>query len=148
MALIARLVTFVDIADETRPSQLSFSARHDALLADGRRIVLLDDRGWSQSRICAFSDTESAVPERPSSPWDGVTREDIEKTARTVVGPDSAYAEYTQAEMDEGHWSYLSAALEEEGVHVGATDLRALPHEVELSDRLLARLDRPPESVV
>jgi len=46
VARIARLVTFVDIVG-ANPSQLSFSARHDALLADGRRIVLLNDRGWS-----------------------------------------------------------------------------------------------------
>ena len=40
MALVARLVTFVDI-DDSQASGLSFCARHDALLADGRRIVLL-----------------------------------------------------------------------------------------------------------
>jgi hypothetical protein len=140
VARIARLVTFVDIR-EAHLSQLSFSARHDALLADGRWIVLLDDRGWTQSRIRSFSTDGSRMPEAPSSPWDRVRREDIEETARMVVGPDSAYGGYTQAEMDEGHWSFLSAALEEHGVVVDAANLRALPHEVELSDRLVARLE-------
>jgi hypothetical protein len=146
MASLARLVTVVDIIG-ANPSQLSFSARHDAVLADGRRVVLLDDRGWSQSRVHFFGERESPMREEASSPWEGVTREDIEETARTVVGPDSAYGEYTQAEMDEGHWSFLCAALEAQGVDVDATDLRALPHEVELSARLLTRLDSPPDEI-
>ena len=139
MALVARLVTFVDI-DNAEASGLSFSARHDALLADGRRIVLLDDRGWSQSRIYFSCEGEPPMREDPVSPWEGVTREDIEETARTVVGPDEAYGDYTQAELDEAHWGYLAAALQEQGVDVEEADLEALPHDVQLSDRLLARL--------
>jgi hypothetical protein len=142
VAFITRLVTFVDIHDVSA-SQLSFAARHDALLADGRRIVLLNDRGWSQSSMHVFSDPESPNRQEPPSPWVGVTREQVEETARTVVGPDGAYGDYTQAQLDEGHWSYLSAALEEQGVEVDGTVLRALPHEVELSDRLLAHFADP-----
>lgn len=142
MALVARLVTFVDIAD-ANPSPLGFSARHEAVLADGRRMVLLNDRGWTQSRI-NFIDWDGPVEVQASSPWEGVTREQIEETARTVVGPECAYRDFTQAEIDEGHWSYLSAALEQQGLDVDASDLRALPHDVELSDRLLARLGEPP----
>lgn len=140
--LLTRLVTFVDIhaADD---SQLSFSARHDVLLADGRRIVLLDDRGWSQSRIHFFGDSEPTTRNEGSSPWDGVTRAHIEAAARTVVGPDEAYGDYTQSEIDEAHWAYLSGTLEKHGIDVDATDLRALSHEVELSDRLLARIGDP-----
>lgn len=138
MASVERLVTFVDL-DEASDSQLSFSARHDVLLADGRRIVLLNDRGWSQSRPISFSDGESPMPREPSSPWE-VTRGHIEETARSVVGPDPAYGEYVQAEMDAAHWEYLSAKLEEQGVDVVRADLVALPHEVELSSRLLVRL--------
>jgi hypothetical protein len=143
VGLIERLVTFVDI-DDANLSQLSFSARHDALLADGRRVVLLNDRGWSQSRINFVSDPELPMRGEAFSPWEGVTREQIEEIARTVVGPDCAYGDYTQSEMDEGHWSYLSAGLEEQGVDVDATDLGALPHDVELSDRLVALLENPP----
>jgi hypothetical protein len=137
--LIARLVTFVDIAD-VGDSQLSFSARLDALLVDGRRIVLLDDRGWSQSGIL-FSRGAPPVQNDPSSPWDGVTRSQLEDTARTVVGPDEAFGDYTTAEMANAHWTHLAASLEKHGVVVDATDLRALRHDVVLSDRLLARLD-------
>jgi hypothetical protein len=106
-------------------------------------VVLLDERGWSQSTILSFGDRESPARGERLSPWQGVTQENIEETARTVVGPDGAYGAHTQAEMDEGHWSYLAATLDEQGVAVDATDLRALPHEVELSDRLLARLGSP-----
>ena len=51
MAAVTRLVTFVDIddADDAGPDarSMSVTARHEAVLADGRRVVLLDDRGWS-----------------------------------------------------------------------------------------------------
>ncbi len=137
--MLARLVTFVDV-DDVSDSQLSFSARHDALLTDGRRIVLLDDRGWSQSRILVFSKGEVPPPAEPSSPWEGVTRARIEENARIVVGPDAAYAAYTQDEMDDAHWRHLSGALAEHGVQVDADELAALPHQVELSDRLVIRL--------
>ena len=147
MVLIARLVTFVDF-DGANGSQLSFSARQDAVLVDGRRVVLLDDRGWSQgwsqSRLSLRSEDGLPTQTAASSPWEGVTREHIEEMARTVVGPDSAYGNYTQAEMDEWHWSYLSAALAEHGVVVDGTGLRALPHDVELSDCLLAHFADPP----
>jgi hypothetical protein len=141
---IARLVTFVDI-HAASDSQLSFSARHDVLLADGRRIVLLNDRGWSQSRIYFSSDSEPTMRNERSSPWEGVTREHIEEAARTVVGPDEAYGDHTQTEADEAHWAYLSGTLEKQGIDMDATDLRALPHEVELSDRLLVCLGEPPD---
>src|SRR4051794_25658476 len=53
MAVVARLLTFVDLVDghDDGPdaSTMSVSARHEAVLADGRRILLLDDRGWSES---------------------------------------------------------------------------------------------------
>lgn len=136
--LIARLVTFVDIA-AVGDSQLSLSARLDALLADGRRIVLLDDRGWSQSGIL-FSRGAPPVQNDPSSPWDGVTRSQLEDTARTVVGPDEPYGSHTRAEMERAHWASLAATLERHGVFVEASDLQALPHDVVLGEGLRARL--------
>jgi hypothetical protein len=140
VVLIVRVVTFVDL-DDGNASQLSFSARQDAVLADGRRIVLLNDRGWSQSNLYFSSDRESPVREEPSAPWEGVTRKQVEETcAGKRWGRMPLTRGYTQAEMDEGHWSYLAAALEEHGVEVDGIVLRALSHEVELSDHLLARL--------
>jgi hypothetical protein len=33
---------------------MSVSARHEVVLADGRRVVLLDDRGWSEQFAVAW----------------------------------------------------------------------------------------------
>ena len=43
------LETLADV-DDRDPNGYSVSVRHDAVLSDGRQVVLLDDRGWSSSR--------------------------------------------------------------------------------------------------
>ena len=139
---IARLVTWVDIYEEdgSDPSRQSFSARHDAVLADGRRVVLLNDRGWSQwtLRFGDVSDTKVSPPEFP-------TRQEIEESAREVVGPDPPMPHdgYTPSESEvvEAHWRYLAHILESNGIEVDPGGLSALPHDVEFSDRVRARLD-------
>jgi hypothetical protein len=45
MSVVARLVTLVDLRDDDLGGQMSFSARHEAVLEDGRHLLLLDDRG-------------------------------------------------------------------------------------------------------
>ena len=161
MAAVARLVTLVDIRDEgarpassrTAPSgsgwtsyngptaaradhkarppdnRMSVSARHEALLADGRRVLLLDDRGWSE---------EGNVPDI----WAVQSVEDIEETARSVVGPDEPYGGRLQEDMEADHWASLSEILRRQGVVVDAQELKRLPHVVVLSERLLARVAR------
>jgi len=42
--------------------------------------------------------------------------------------------------MEASHWNHLAQVLQREGVNVQPADLRELPHEVELSERLLARV--------
>jgi hypothetical protein len=58
MAAVACLLTFVDIADDDDAAhdarRMSVSARHEVVLADGRRVVLLDDRGWSEQFAVAW----------------------------------------------------------------------------------------------
>ena len=63
----------------------------------------------------------------------------FEESARSVVGPDEPYGDYTRAEMAAGHWATLAATLEKEGVEVEATEVSALQHDVEFSDRLIAQ---------
>ena len=63
---------------------MSVSARHEAVLADGRRIVLLDDRGWSGGVRVAEGGTVTAL----RGVWAYETVEEIQRTARFVVGPD------------------------------------------------------------
>jgi hypothetical protein len=124
---VTRLVTHVDLdAGATGARQLSVSARLTAVLADGRSPVLLDDRGWSSSG--------------PADILARTTVEDIEETARTVVGPDEPFDGRTDEEMAAGHWGSLAGVLGRQGVDVDAHELQRLPHDVVLSERLRARI--------
>ena len=78
MAAVVRLVTSLDANEPCcHDRQTSVSARHEADLDDGRRVLLLDDRGCS---VSALSDI-----------WAMTSVEDIVLTARTVVGPDEPF---------------------------------------------------------
>jgi hypothetical protein len=149
VSAITRLVTFVDLAEgvgDTR--QTSFSARHEAVLLDGQRVLLLDDRGWSWSSLIAFQagDRDSRREQHPDI-WAMTSVENIEQTARMVVGPDEPFDGFSQEDAEQGHWAYLSDVLRQHGVVVDALDLRRLPHDVVLSERLLARVGRSAKGV-
>jgi hypothetical protein len=141
VTVLSRLVTFVDLRVHEGPG-LSFSARHEVVLRDGRRKVLLDDRGWTQSAVF-FSTGDPPMQENQVDPWEGVTPKQIDESARTVVGPDEAYGDYTPADIEEAHWAYLTAILKREGIEVDATEFETLGHDVVLSYRLLASLADP-----
>jgi hypothetical protein len=148
MAVVARLRTFVDISDEDDDGpdarRMSVTARHEAVLTDGRRVLLLDDRGWSE-QLGAWgvepSEQERELVQLPGV-WVTETVEDMERTARDVVGPDEPFEGHTKADMEADHWDSLARVLQQEGVEVEAAQLRGLPHDVELSDRVLARIGR------
>jgi hypothetical protein len=144
MDVVARLVTFVDLRDNDLAGQMSFSARHEAVLEDGRHPLLLDDRGWSTSLLRTTSDSDSAedVPDF----WAVTSREDIEETARQVVGPDEPFDGRSQEDMERDHWAYLAGILRQQGVAADADELKDLPHDVLLSERLLALLVPHPEA--
>jgi hypothetical protein len=57
-----------------------------------------------------------------------------------VVGADEPTDGYSQEDAEQGHWAYLSDVLRQHGVVVDALDLRRLPHDVVLSEGLLARV--------
>ncbi len=154
VASVARLLTFVDVAeDDDGPDgrRMAVSARHLAVLEDGRRVVLLDGRGWSEELRTARDEPprrELGLVEAPS-PWAYETAEEIERTARFVVGPDEPFGDQTRADMEASHWESLARVLRQEGVDVGAAELRVLPHDIQLGDRVLARVGvsrRPPAS--
>jgi hypothetical protein len=130
VAPLTRLVTYVDV-DLSDARQMSLSARHEAVLVDGRRVLLLDDRGWSTSG--------------PSDIWTRTPVEDIKDTARVVVGPDEPCGGRSQEDMETDHWAYLTRVLRQQGIVVGAGDMKRLPHDVVLSKRLLARVGHPGE---
>lgn len=127
----ARLVTSVDLhPDDGLPpygdSRASVCALHELELADGRAVVLLDDRGWSAGG--------------PPDVWAHATLEEVVETSRAVVGPDDPWPGQSDEEATAAHWAHLAAAAQEQGVHVDAAVLAALPHHVEISQNIRARL--------
>jgi hypothetical protein len=103
-------------------------------------VLLLNDRGWSSTTLIALGEGE--VPEEQPDTWATTSVEEIEQTARIVVGPDKPFEGSSQADAEQGHWAYLSDVLRQHGVVVDALNLRRLPHDVVLSERLLARVGR------
>lgn len=125
MTSVVRLETFVDLDEwaDNDPRRVSASATLSAVLDDGRRITLLDDRGWGTT-----------------GQWETTTVGEIENTALTVVGPDEPVEGQTCEEVAAAHWTHLAAVLGERGVAASPDTLRALPHAVVLSDRLRNRV--------
>jgi hypothetical protein len=149
MAAVTRLLTVVDLddADDAGPDarRMSVRARHEAVLADGRRVLLLDDRGWTGDLRVAWHGEPSEEHRRrveQESIWASETVEAMMREARDVVGPDEPFEGRSPADMEAGHWDYLARILRQHGVEVAAAELKALPHDVELSDRVLARIGR------
>lgn len=129
MTRVTRLVTLVEVRDDgADPREMSVSARHEAVLADGRRLLLLGDRGWS-ARIVGAADI-----------WSEASVEEFESTARMVVGPDEPFGGRSQAEMEADHWAHLAGVLRQQGVIVDGGELERLPHDVVIGQRLLARI--------
>ena len=122
-------MTSVDLSDDADDDRrLSVSARHEAELAGGRRVLLLDDRGWSASG--------------PPDIWAHTSVEEIADTARTVVGPDEPHGGRSAADMAADHWTEMAGRLRRSGVVVDAAELRRLPHDVVLSERVVRRAGR------
>jgi hypothetical protein len=149
MARVTRLLTSVDIddGDDDGPHarRMSLMALQEAVLDDGRRVVLLDDRGWVGQLGAAWTDDApppQGWPETRPSIWAFETVESLQRTARDVVGPDEPATGSTQPEMEASHWEWLASLLREHGVEVEAAELRQLPHDVELSTRVRARLSQ------
>jgi hypothetical protein len=134
MVPVAHLVTFVDVDEHVADARrISVSARHEAVLVGGRRVLLLDDRGWSESG--------------PPNIWALTSVEDIVGTARMVVGPDEPFGGRSHEDMEADHWAHLVGVLRQQGIVVGALELKRLPHDVVLSERLLARVGHDPAAV-
>jgi hypothetical protein len=131
VAGVVRLLTIADLLERADPRELSVAARHEAVLDDGRHMVLLDDRGWTEGLRGAGEDADI---------WEGVSERHIAETARVVVGPDEPFGGRTQREMEESHWAWLAGKLAADGVSVEPAELGRLPHDVVLGDRLRARL--------
>jgi hypothetical protein len=131
---VVRLETVLDLDDDgADPYRMSVSARHEAVLSDGGR-VFVSDRGWTSWLHGAGSETTDI--------WPVATVADIEATARMVVGPDEPAEGCPREVAEAGHWAWITDVLHRGGVDIDSSTLRHLPHEVRLSERLLARLGR------
>ncbi|MEJ5887384.1 hypothetical protein WDZ16_02810 [Pseudokineococcus marinus] len=128
-----RLVTSIEVDEpsSTPPDadrQMSISASLELELEDGRRVTLLDDRGWSSSG--------------PSDIWAYTSLEDLADTARTVVGPDEPPDHASYEEEEASYWAQMATNARERGVRVEAGDLRSLSHDVDISQEVRARIAR------
>jgi hypothetical protein len=119
---VERLVTVVDL-DDRDPSGHSAWAHLHAALRQGTWLVLLNDRGWSSG---------AAIAER--------SLREIETTARMVVGPDGPGPGQTDEQVEGLHWQFLVRKLHDAGIEVEVGELRRLPHDIEIGDRLRSRL--------
>jgi hypothetical protein len=119
---VERLVTVVDL-DERNQSGRSAWAHLYVVLGTGERRVLLDDRGWSGSAEIA---------------QEGLRQ--IEDTARMVVGPDGPGPGETDEQMEAWYWEWMEHNLRDAGIRAEADELKALPHDVEIGERLHHRL--------
>jgi hypothetical protein len=102
---------------------LSFVVHEFADLADGRRLTLHEERGF----------TIGGGP-APSDPWRYLTLEHLERDVRTTVLPDDDDIQ------DEHPWEWLAELLHVHGVEATAEELRLLPYHVVFSERLRARV--------
>lgn len=123
-----RVVGLGAICDLARPrfedvSTGSFLVSEFAMLADGRRVLLHAERGFSLAARSTGAPGNGAVPLHE-------TRESITQNVLGVVLPDDD-------ECAEDHpWPWLAELARARGLDVTEEDLRGLPYEVVLTDRL------------
>jgi len=128
-----RLLTSIDVDEPAgtpcdADRQMSVSALLELELTSGRRVTLLDDRGWSSGG--------------PSNIWAYTSLKDLVDTARTVVGPDEPPDGVSYEDAEQGYWAQLAANARAHGVRIQAGDLAALPHDVVISQEILVRVAR------
>lgn len=127
-----RLVISVDLAAAEGPQadtdqRMSVSALLELELVDGRRVVLLNDRGWA---ACG------------RDIWAHIDLQDLAETSRMVVGPDEPPEGVSRQEEAAMHWAQLASRARANGVDVQGDDLAAMPHDVDISSELRERVAR------
>jgi hypothetical protein len=128
---VVRLGAECDLTRESGP-EVSFGVSEFADLADGRRLVLRADRGFT-SRL------HGPGADQPGAAWRHETLAGLAADVLATVLPDDA------EETGEDHpWEELAGLLRDRGVAVPAAELRHVPYVVELSNRVRARLPATP----
>jgi hypothetical protein len=111
---------------DSRPG-VHFRVREFADLADGRRVTLHDERGFTS----VYRVTGQSAP--PADQWSHHTLASLERDVRNTVLPDD--------DDGEDHpWEWLAALLRAQGVEVPVEELRRVPYVVEFSERLRERV--------
>ncbi len=120
--------------DHSSPGGASFRVSEFAVLADGRRLTLHNERGFT-------SWLRTSGQRQLMDPWMHLSRESVEADVRSVVLPDDDFPE------DEHPYEWLRELLLPHGIEMAVEQLRSLPYTVEFSDRLERRFrkGRPPE---
>jgi hypothetical protein len=126
MSEVDRLLTLVDL-DDRRADGTAAWAHLYAILVSSERSLLLDDRGWVSS-----------------APIAAQGQEDVECTAKMVVGPEGPISGETDEQMEAAYWSFLERKLRDAGVQTTAQELQGLRHEVEIGERLRRCLAQNP----
>jgi hypothetical protein len=103
-----------------------FRVREFADLADGRRVILHDERGFT-------SVFRVAGQPPPADQWNQLTLADVERDVRNTVLPDD--------DNGEDHpWEWLAELVRRHGIDVSVAELRQVPYVVEFSERLRSRI--------
>jgi hypothetical protein len=105
---------------------VSFVVHEFAELADGRRLTLHEERGFTGVTMASRGPA-------PSDQWRYLTLENIERDVRIAVLPDDD-------SQDEHPWEWLAGLLHVHGIEATAEELRLLPYDVVFSERLRARV--------
>jgi hypothetical protein len=117
----------LDPAGNHDPRENGFKVSEFALLDTGERVTLHAERGYGGR-------SSSGVI------WAHETVETITRDVLTTVLPDDD-------DIDEEHpWEWLAELAHAQGIDVTADDLRQVPYEVVLTERVLHRLPSTPPS--
>jgi hypothetical protein len=134
MPRVLSLLTLVDLREDDADSRrISVAVTQEAVLDDGRRILLLDGRGWS-------SELRGAGAGEIPDIWATASEHEIAEQALVVVGPDEPFGGRSQEDMARDHWEVLAETLRAEGASVNGAQLRVLANRVVLSERLRKRM--------
>ncbi|MEV5691875.1 hypothetical protein [Micromonospora globbae] len=101
----------------------SFSVSEFVTLEDGRRVTLHNDRGFTIGWNSPGHPRAGAAPA-------GETRDSITQNVLNTVLPDD------ENDTEEHPWSWLADLARARGLNVTAQDLRGLPYEVVLTDKV------------
>jgi hypothetical protein len=125
---VSELVAFCELGDPAEyrgsPGGRSFNVVEYAVLSDGREVVLLDDRGW----------TEWTHGLGPGEVWP-LTARQVRGNVLNVVLPDNA-----ETTGEDHEWERFLERLRDAGVILPVDELRRRPYRVVFGPRLLAEL--------